>query len=259
MIRINSNSFVFSFMIFIFSSTYALNAETVKYAVFPAPPYMIGADSEESNLSGIDVEIFNEIAKRANLKVEYIRCPWIRALELMKSGKADILSSVYKKPDREEFMIYFDKPFLNELPIAFYYRKDSGISISKYSDLYKYQNIAVLRGASYFPKFDTDPKISKYSVASQEQIFPMLIHKRVQVMAGYMPTENYFITTNNYGDIIEKSLFTYNEKSKVYMTVSKKSPIAKKIILLNKINNDLYNEGFIDKVVNKYYQKYRLK
>lgn len=255
----NKSLFNSLFFIFIITTPSAIQSETIRYAVFPAPPYMIGADDEKSELSGIDVEILNEIAKRANLEIEYIRCPWVRALELLKSGKADILSSVYKKNEREEFMIYFDKPFLNELPIAFYYRKNSGIMIKKYSDLYKYQNIAVLRGASYFPKFDSDRKISKYTVASQEQIYPMLIHKRVQVMAGYMPTENYFLTVNNYTDLIEKSPYTYNEKSKVYMSVSKKSGLAKKIQLLNKINNDLYHEGFINKVVNKYYNKYRLK
>ena len=259
MIKKNRRCFFCTVIIILFLLISDASSETIKYAVFPAPPYMIGADYEKSALSGIDIEIFNEIAKRANFEVEYIRCPWIRALELMKSGKADILSSVYRKPEREEFMIYFDKPFLSELPIAFFYRKDSGISIKKYSDLYRYQNIAVLRGASYFPEFDSDPRISKYSVASQEQIFPMLIHRRIQVMAGYMPTENYFITVNNYGDIIEKSPFTYNEKSKVYMTISKKSPLAKKINLLNKINNDLYNEGFTAKIVNKYYSRYRLK
>lgn len=235
-----------------------LHSETIKYAVFPAPPYMIGADKEDSLLNGIDVEIVNEIAKRAHLQINYIRCPWIRALELMRSGKADILSSVYKKPEREEFMLYFDKPFLNELPIAFYYRKDSGVSITTYNDLYKYHDIAVLRGASYFPKFDADRKLRKYEVSTQEQIFPMLIHKRVQLMAGYMPTENYYITINNYGDIIKKSPYVHNEKAKVYMTISKKSAFSKRIRIFNKINNDLYNEGFTAKVVKKYYNIYGL-
>jgi polar amino acid transport system substrate-binding protein len=220
---------------------------------------MIGADKEDSALSGIDVEIVNEIAKRANLKIEYIRCPWIRALELMKSGKADVLSSVYKKPDREEYMIFFDRPFLNELPIAFYYRKDSGVSITKYSDLYKYRNIAVLRGASYFPGFDKDSKISKYEVATQEQMFPMLVHNRVQVMAGYMPNENYYITINNYSNIIAKSSYVHNEKAKVFMALSKNSVYAKRINLINKINNDLNKEGFTAKVVKKYYTMYGFK
>lgn len=151
-----------SFFIFFTIIPFRLQGETIRYAVFPAPPYMIGADKEDSTLSGIDIEIMNEISKRAGFQIEYIRCPWVRALELIKSGKADLLSSVYKRPDREEYMIFFDRPFLNELPIAFYFRKDSGIKISKYSDLYNYKNIAVLRGASYFPKFDSDKKLSKY-------------------------------------------------------------------------------------------------
>lgn len=87
----------------------------------------------------------------------------------------------------------------------------------------------------------------------------MLIHKRVQLMAGYMPTENYFISINNYSDIIEKSTYSYNEKAHVYMAVSKKSDLSKKIRLLNKINNDLSREGVTSKIIKKYYTLYGLK
>jgi len=94
-------------------------------------------------------------------------------------------------------------------------------------------------------------------VATQDQIFPMLVHKRIQVMSGYMPTENYYISINNYSDIIEKSTYVHNEKAKVYMAVSKKSPLAEKIKLLNNINNDLSREGFTSKIVKKYYNMYK--
>mgnify|MGYP000995049609 FL=1 len=35
----------------------------IRYAVFPAPPYMIGADDENTPMTGIDVEIVQEIAQ----------------------------------------------------------------------------------------------------------------------------------------------------------------------------------------------------
>ncbi len=68
MIKINLRQLFYLLMILFFFSTSHLNAETIKYAVFPAPPYMIGADNEKSILSGIDVEIFNKYYNRYRLK-----------------------------------------------------------------------------------------------------------------------------------------------------------------------------------------------
>jgi polar amino acid transport system substrate-binding protein len=55
--------------------------DKIRYAIFPAPPYMIGADREGQDVSGIDVEIVREIAKRMKLEIEYVRCPWALADE----------------------------------------------------------------------------------------------------------------------------------------------------------------------------------
>lgn len=232
------------------------SGDVIRYAVFSAPPYIIGADDDSSSLSGIDVDIVREIAKRGGYEIRFIRAPWKRVLELIKKGDADIVSSAYLTPERKKFMIYFDRPYLRSLPIAFYYRSNSGVKIEKYTDLYNYSEIGVLRGASYFKRFDTDPKISRIEIATQEQLYPMLIHDRIQVMAGYIPTENYFIFKYGYQDVVERSKFVYKEPSNVYMAISRKSPLSKKFYRLNSINTSLHNDGFIKKTVSFYYEKY---
>jgi polar amino acid transport system substrate-binding protein len=87
---------------------------------------MIGADREGQDVSGIDVDIVREIARRMKLEIEYVRCPWARCLAMMQSGEADLLSSVWKRPEREACLRFFDTPFLDELPITFYFKKGSG-------------------------------------------------------------------------------------------------------------------------------------
>lgn len=231
-------------------------ADVIRYAVFPAPPYMIGAEDEGSPMSGIDVDIVKEIAKRGGYELHFIKAPWKRALELMRSGDADILSSAYLTPERKVFMQYFDRPYLRSLPIAFYYKNDSGVRIDKFTDLYKYSEIGVLRGASYFKRFDTDPEIQKVEVTTQEQLYPMVLHDRIKLMAGYIPTENYFIFKYGYQNVIRRSNYIYNEPSFVYMAISKKSPLIKNYYRLNSINTLLHNEGLIKKIVNEYYERY---
>ncbi len=231
--------------------------ETIRYAIFPAPPFMIGAETGASAVSGIDVEIVQAIAARLNLQIEFVRCPWLRCLDLLKSGEADILSSAYKKPEREEFMRYFDTPFLDQLPIAFYFKKGAGRVVAKYEDLYQLGTVGILRGASYFERFDNDPQVKKYDVASQDQLFPMLVRERFEVMAGYVPTENYRIVAEGYNGKIEKSTYEYHEPAAVYMAISKKSPLIARFDELNAVNTALFQEGVITRIIDAYYTKYR--
>lgn len=231
--------------------------DVIQYAVFPAPPYMIGAGDENSEMSGIDVEIVQEIARRMNLKVEYIKCTWARCLELMKTGEADLLSSAYKKPDREKYMFYLGQPFLDQLPIAFYFLKGKNYSVTIYDDIYQFDNIGVLNGGSYFERFDQDTRARKFEVTSQDQLFPMLLAGRLDAVAGYVPTENYRIAVGGYHDQIERSVYEYQEQAFVYMTISKESPLAAHFDQINQINQQLLDEGFIARIVSSYYEKYR--
>lgn len=229
----------------------------IQYAVFPAPPYMIGAGDENAAMSGIDVEIVQEIARRMHLKVEYIKCTWARCLELMKTGQADFLSSAYKKPDREAYLLYLNQPFLDRLPIAFYFLKEKKYTVTTYTDIYQFNTIGVLNGASYFERFDQDTRVKKYEVPSQDQLFPMLLAGRLDAIAGYLPTENYRIAVGGYQDRIERSAYEYQDPALVYMAVSKKSPLAARIDQINQINQQLLDEGLIAEIVNRYYEKYR--
>lgn len=229
----------------------------IRYAVFPAPPYMIGADDEQAALSGIDVAIVQEIARRLGREVVFVRCPWARCLELMKTGDVDLLSSAYKKPEREEYMLYFSHPFLDKLPIAFYTLKAKKVVINAYEDIYRLETVGVLRGASYFEQFDQDPKVKKFAVASQDQLFPMLLEGRLDAIAGYIPTENYRIKVEGYGAKVQLSKYVYEEPAFVYMTISQKSPLAALFAQVDHINTQLVEEGFIQKIVNQYYAEYR--
>ena len=173
------------------------------------------------------------------------------------SERLHVISSAYKKPEREKFLAYFEKPYLDTLPIAFYYRSNHQISIDRYEDLYKFKGIGVLKGASYFERFDKDTQLSKYEVTSQDQLFPMTHHGRIDVMAGYVPTENYRLFVEGYQGKISKSNYEYRGGDPVYMAMSKKSRWAKRFDEFNRINTELMKNGFIGKIVERYYSTTR--
>lgn len=235
----------------------AADETLLRYAVFPAPPYMIGVGNEQTTISGIDVDIVQEIARQLQLKVEYVHCTWERCLELMKNGEVDLLSSVYKKPEREEYMLYLNAPYLDRLPIAFYYLKDKNYHIQSYEDLYQFERVGVLQGAGYFERFDQDTRIKKFEVPSQDQLFPMLIAGRLDIIAGYVPTENYRLLTEGYQDQIERSSYEFQELIPVYMSISKNSAfMSARLDDFNRINEQLIKNGFIKGIIDAYYARY---
>lgn len=239
-------------------SIFSCIAQTVKYTVFPAPPYMIIDEKDRYlKVSGIDVDIVKEIFRRLNLNIEFISAPWARALELIKTGNADIISSVYKTDERAVFINYFNKPYLSELPIAFYYLPTNTYVIKNFDDLKKVPLIGVLRNAKYYKEFDEASYLKKYEVTSQDLLYPMLFAKRINVFAGYVPTENYFIKTNNYSNKVIRSPYVYPNPSNVYIGISKKSQFLKYEKAINATFDEMVKEGYVKKVIDSYYNLYK--
>lgn len=244
---------VFGFAFLLSSSCWS---GTLNYAVFPAPPFMILDDADGKEIfSGVDVDIVREIAQRMKLDVRFVSCPWARCLSMLKDGQADLLSSAYRKPDRELFLNYFSKPYLASLPIAFYFKKNKNFTIEKYEDLYNY-SIGVLGDASYFERFDKDKTLSKFEVATQDQLFPMLMYERFDLIAGYVPTENYRLIAEGYKGKVQRSTYEFSGQDAVYMAISKRSPLINRRDELDRINSDLLKEGFIKKTIDSYLNKY---
>lgn len=233
----------------------ARSEPVLRYAVFPAPPFMI-YDERGDGASGIDVEIVTELAKRCGFSVRIIRAPWLRCLDLVRDGEADIISSAYRKSDREAYITFFDAPFLKALPIAFY-TLSGHRNISRYEDIYEAGTVGVLRGASYFERFDNDSRVKKAEVSSQEFLFPMLLKGHIDVMAGYVPTENYNIAIKGLKGKVVKSTFEYPSGGTVYIGMSRKSPFAADFSALNRAHAQMLRDGTISAIVKKYYDRYR--
>ena len=224
----------------------------LRYAIFPAPPFMIGAANECEPVAGIDVEIVTEIARRLDCDISYIRAPWVRCLDLMRTGRADLLSSAFRTSERQEYMTYLTDPFLHSLPIAFYFRKSSGFSINRFKDLYPFSSVGVLKGASYFERFDRDEKVAKVSVTSQDQLFPMLMAGRLDIIAGYVDTENYRLAMEGYQGKVERSSYEFCNSVEVFMAISKRSPWQGRIAKIDRIHHQLLKEGFVQKTIDRY-------
>jgi diguanylate cyclase (GGDEF)-like protein/PAS domain S-box-containing protein len=87
-----------------------LSQDSVK-VVFPKyfpPQYSLTPEGEPS---GFAIEVISEVARRANLKLEFYPTEnWSEAMQLMRNGDADLIPNAGITAEREEFML-FTQPY----------------------------------------------------------------------------------------------------------------------------------------------------
>lgn len=124
-----------------------------------APPYrIIGSANGAATYSGIYVDVLREVAATTGLALEFVELPFARGFRVMQEGEADIMLGPNRSPDREVYLQYLEPPLPQEPKV--FLQAASAAPIRDYDDLAG-RRIAVLRGASYFDRFDTDIALSK--------------------------------------------------------------------------------------------------
>lgn len=218
------------------------------------PPYTIF--HADGSVTGVDIEILREMARRLDVDLKIVEAPWVRCLVDMEKGSADILSAALKRPDRENYMYYLEPPYLEYSTKCFYVKRGSRVKIKKYTDIYKYK-VGLTRGSAYFPEFDEDERVNKVVVADTNQLIKMLMAGHLDVFIGTEEVIEYFIMSNKSYDrsLFEKADFEYNLKTPFYFTISKKSPFMKRVPEMEKILRELKKEGFVQRVRDKYLGK----
>ncbi|HEV2675342.1 MAG TPA: transporter substrate-binding domain-containing protein [Aliidongia sp.] len=104
-----------------FARTAALAAESIT-AVFhsSAPPFSVG--EPDGSVSGILPDALRLVAARAQLSVRCLAYPWARAQEMVRTGAADALVTLWTE-EREREMIFARTPLLQD-EMQVYFRRD---------------------------------------------------------------------------------------------------------------------------------------
>lgn len=217
----------------------------------PWPPFTIVNDTV---LTGIDVDVAREIEKRIpSISFRFRKIPWTRALLYMKEGKIDAITGLAKRPDREEYILYTEPPYYTNCSSRFYVRKNSGITIKTYDDLYNY-TVGFVANSAYFTQFDNDTLLSKFSVTNEEQLLLMLKLGRIDVIIGTNSQVEYELSLRGFTDEIEAVEYQPNNAVHLYFGLSKKSPVTSQQQEINRVIQELVNEGVIDSIADRYFK-----
>jgi polar amino acid transport system substrate-binding protein len=161
---------------------------------YPAGLVLVAADSaptafmQDGRPSGILVDVVTEAFQRTGRQFEIQLMPWARCLAEIRSGRVDGIFSVFKLPERNEFLTYTSVPVITQIE-AFFVPADSDVKfdgdISNLGDF----RIGTIRGTSYGIKVDSALKTGVWPTVVEtnnvDSLVGMLVLKRIDLAIGY--------------------------------------------------------------------------
>lgn len=220
--------------------------ETLRIAIYTE---MSKTTIKHSVFNGPQIDVIRALAKKLHVTPKFISCPIRRCLELMKTGKVDMMTNIRKNKERESYMTYLSPAYLDQsFPINFFVHRNSNININKYNDLLALR-IGSIRGNSFFEKFDYDTQLNKRTVTSNKQLIKMLLTGRLDVLVGrefvMFPDKR----SLDYYPNIKKVDFSYDKSVSSYISISKYSAFHEKLSVMNQSLKDLVDSGKIKKIL----------
>ncbi len=169
---------------------------------------------------------------------------------MMRNGQADMVTGAARTAEREEFMHYIPVSYCAVRPV-FYTRKGQGLSIRTYQDLYG-RKIGYSLNSAYFEPFNSDTRLDKVGLSTEQQLLQVLALKRLDMVIGTDPNISYDTARLGYSEKLEPTAYAPPEKTELFITLSRKSPamaLAPKIELALR---KLMDEGTIGEIQERY-------
>lgn len=214
------------------------------------PPFRIDDAESGYGFTGIDIDIIQDLEKYLDVRIEVQRHPFARALEMIRDGSADIIPGVAHTKERAEFIDYVPTSYYSVGPV-FYTQRGKGHLVKTYNDLYNFE-IGYSLHSAYFEPFNSDNRLKKIGVSTEEQLIKMVALNRLDITIGTNPNFAYDIKRYNLKDKLEQTSYVPDVKTPLYLGLSK-SPANRQ--LLSKIDTYLQEitvNGRLAEITSKY-------
>ncbi len=132
---------------------------------------------EKAETLGFEIEILKAVMANMNIDTKFEQYPWNRCLHSLKNGKADVLVSLLKTPEREKFTFYPDNHISISKTVLFT-TAGSNIKFDGSYEKLKGYSIGVISGFSYGDAFDKAEYLTKDTVKNAELLIGKLLHGR---------------------------------------------------------------------------------
>ncbi len=214
---------------------------------------------ENNKLTGLDIEILENVLLELGCKADFKEIPWERHLHYVEEGTVDIALGANETPERKKYA-NFSIPYITEY-IYFYTLKSE---ISKYQFKNEKElgdlnlSLGVISGAFLGDEFQKliDNKIlvknkNLFEVNSEKQLVEMLLSHKIKgfILGEYAPHLHQDILPH------KQKMFEHS----THIMLSKKSIPGPFITEINKAIKKLKSKKIIQGLQNKYYEKKDIK
>jgi|GEM_PF-1007757 len=226
------------------------NIHSVKLGAFEYPPFYW---DENGKVSGIAVDIIDELFGRLDIETEVTLYPLKRTLSYAKQGKIDAIMILIKTAERSGYL-HYTTPVMKVRGLIWSAvdRKAGTIHFSNLEDLKPYK-IGGTIGYSYGQEFDELLNTMDVDwVATDYLNYKKLMAHRTDIFPG-----NEIVAKGLFKKYPElKGKFHHSDKSFIewilHMGISKKSALKRMLPKINIAIKDLKEEGFIKETIRKH-------
>lgn len=183
------------FFLIIFTSVWSQTS--IKAVVTEWPPFQY---SEGNQIKGVDVEILRAVFKNLNQELVIETYPWSRCVSMVQNKQADIIFTLAKNAEREEYLIFPTQP-INVSENVLFILNGSDIKFNSYNDL-KGLTIGVTTGYNYGDEFNAQSNFKKIEYADEETNFRMLAAGRIDAFVCDKLVGAYVLKQKNMTNIV---------------------------------------------------------
>ena len=206
-------------LLLLFAAGWVNAMPTLTVATDVWPPFRIL--QPDGQLQGIDIEILHRLEQESGIRLQVKRMPWGRALKQMQTGQVDLMIGLAHTPERAQFIDYLQPAYYQCWP-AFYGKREQVARLDQYSHLLGVKVGFVLNSA-YFEPFDSDIRLDKHGVATEDQLLRMVQRGHLPLMIGTDCQVDYALSQGN-ASRIGKADYRPATPVTLYLGMSKHSP-----------------------------------
>jgi polar amino acid transport system substrate-binding protein len=178
-------------------------------------------ENEARRAEGAAVDTVRAIIDRLGHRVTIRVLPWTRALQMVRSGKADAIFTAYKNPERETFLDYSEEILMAQ-EVFFYRRKGSDFQFDGDIASIREARVGIVSTISYGLVFDRFKQSVRLDKANQlTHNLEKLIKGRIDLLPSNRYVAEYTIKTMGLEDRVER-LPVMIESVPSYIAFSKK-------------------------------------
>jgi len=213
------------------------------------PPWRV--IHEDGTLDGIEIEILQHVANDLGLNLVTKGCGWKRCLKHMEIGGSDVMTGVYKTPERQKYMTFIEPAYYTTQGICFYTLKSKTLRINQYEDL-KPLTIGTVKKVSYFDRFDNDTSLNKFESTTGNASFRLLEGGRIDVIVLNCINGDISANVGDRADLITRAKYIFKTHRPVYLAISNKSPLLPRQDEFSQSLQKMLDNHEIDRILASY-------